>query len=55
VDQGHFWWELRAVLARGALMTSERPDSSGASDLAWFELEADRVTAWDYGSLREEP
>lgn len=55
VDQGWFWWELRAVLARGVLAASERPDGVGASDLAWFELAADRVTGWDYGTLREEP
>ena len=55
VDDGWFWWELRAVLARGSLRPSERPDDSGPSDLAWFELAADRVTAWDYGTLREGP
>jgi hypothetical protein len=55
VDQGWFWWDLRAVLARGALTPSTPPDGAASADLAWFELTADRVTAWDYGRLREEP
>jgi hypothetical protein len=55
VDDGWFWWELRAALARGTLTPSERPDASGAPDLAWFELAADRVTAWDYDRLHAEP
>jgi hypothetical protein len=55
VDDGWFWWELRAVLARGVLTPSEPPDGSGALNLAWFELAANRVTGWDYGTLREEP
>jgi hypothetical protein len=54
VDEGWFWWELRAVLARGVLTPSGRPGGSGASNVAWFELATDRVTGWDYGTLREE-
>jgi hypothetical protein len=53
VDEGWFWWELRAVLARGELMPSEPPAGAGPH-LAWFELASDRLTAWDYGCLREE-
>jgi hypothetical protein len=55
VDEGWFWWDLRAVLARGALTPSTRPAGAAAVDLAWFELAADRLTAWDYGRLHEEP
>ena len=55
VDEGWFWWDLRAVLARGALTLSTSPDGAVAADLAWFELAADRVTAWDYSRLHEEP
>jgi len=55
VDEGWFWWDLRAFLARGALVPSLHPDGAGSTDLAWFELAADRVTAWDYGRLHEEP
>lgn len=55
VDDGWFFWELRAVLARGVLKPSRPPDGSGASELVWFEVAADRVTTWDYGTLREEP
>jgi hypothetical protein len=55
VDEGWFWWDLRAVLARGALTPSAPPGGAAAADLAWFELAADRVTAWDYSRLHEEP
>jgi hypothetical protein len=55
VDEGWFWWDLRAVLARGAVTPATAPDGAGSADLAWFELAADRVTAWDYGRLHEEP
>ena len=55
VDEGWFWWDLRAVLAGGALTPSAPPGGAAAADLAWFELAADRVTAWDYSRLHEEP
>ena len=54
VDEGWFWWDLRAVLSRGALIPSTPPGGAAGADLAWFELAADRVTAWDYGRLHEE-
>jgi hypothetical protein len=55
VDEGWFWWDLRAFLARGALSPASTPEGAAATGLAWFELAADRETAWDYGRLHEEP
>jgi hypothetical protein len=55
VDDGWFWWDLEAVLARGVLAAAEGPGAGAPPGLAWFELRADRLTAWDYGALREEP
>jgi hypothetical protein len=56
VDDGWYWWDLRAVLVRGALAATEGPpDAASGADLAWFELVPRAVTAWDYGRLHEEP
>jgi hypothetical protein len=55
VDDGSFWWELRAVLARGALAPAAPPDDVGAARFQWFEVRPDRVTAWDYDRLHEDP
>ena len=48
-DAGHWFFDLRAVYARG------RPDLSTFAvqdDMVWFELIPERLTAWDYGRLR---
>lgn len=57
IDDGAFWFELRAAVWRGTV-TSEpmsgraRPDDDG---LVWFRLDPRRFVAWDYGQLREDP
>jgi hypothetical protein len=50
VDDGPYWFELRALSIRGVA----RRAAGAAGDLAWYALETKRVVAWDYGSLREE-
>lgn len=46
IDDGIYWFELRAVTLRGEL------GESGPE--GWRELRPDAVSAWDYGQLREE-
>jgi hypothetical protein len=55
VDDGWYWWDLRAVLARGVVTSVVSPADPAAPALAWFELAPDRVTAWDYNTFHEEP
>jgi hypothetical protein len=54
VDDGRYWFELRAVTLRGRLLAAADPSGGGASDLVWLELVPERSVAWDYGRLREE-
>jgi hypothetical protein len=50
-DDGWSWFALRAVTLRGTLAAcADPPDAAGG----WLELVPQRVTAWDYGALREE-
>jgi hypothetical protein len=51
-DAGFFWWELRALLVRGALAAGASQDDG--SELEWLELVPRTSTAWDYGELHEE-
>lgn len=54
LDDGTFWFELRAVNWRGRLTVPEVTRPDGFEDLAWFRFEPQRATAWDYGTLHEE-
>lgn len=53
VDDGRYWFELRAVTLRGRLVAAE-PPAQAASDLLWLELLPEHSVAWDYGTLHEE-
>jgi hypothetical protein len=52
VDDGVWWFELRAEYLRGTV-TAVDPPVHGATSLSWFRLDPTRAVAWDYGSLRE--
>jgi len=56
LDDGSFWFDLRAVNLRGSMLPADHPpdDPSAPDGLAWFVFRAERETAWYYGSLREE-
>lgn len=53
LDDGRYWFELRAVTMRGRLEVS-RPPPGGEPKLVWFEFTPERTVAWDYGTLHEE-
>jgi len=60
VDDGRFWFELRAVVWRGRLEPASAPPEGAAGEpgdggLVWLRLVPRRVAAWDYGRLREVP
>jgi hypothetical protein len=57
VDDGRYWFELRAAVWRGTVRAEhEEPAGASAGDeLVWFRFEPRRVAAWDYGQLREDP
>jgi hypothetical protein len=53
IDDGRYWFELRAVTLRGRLVAAPPPPDA-EPDRVWFELVPDRVVAWDYATLHEE-
>jgi hypothetical protein len=57
VDDGRYWFELRAAVRRGTVtpVDLDRTGASGADGLVWLRFQPLRVVAWDYGRLREEP
>lgn len=57
VDDGRWWFELRAAVWRGTVApeVDDRAGRSGGDGLVWFRLDPARVVAWDYGQLHEEP
>ncbi len=50
VDDGRWWFELRAIVRRGDLRSVGGDDRT-----AWFAFETRTSAAWDYGALHEEP
>ena len=52
VDEGIYYFELRAVYIRGQAKAAEVPPDVPAGR-TWFELIALKTVAWDYGMLRE--
>lgn len=52
VDDGGYWFELRAAVWRGAVEPDA--DRTGEADLVWLRFEPRRFAAWDYGQLHEE-
>ncbi len=55
LDDGFSWFALRAITVRGTLDPAVERVASDTPDLAWYKLMPERITAWDYGTLHEEP
>jgi hypothetical protein len=52
VDDGRFWFELRAIAWRGRLDPARATSGSG-DVLTWLPLRVEHVAAWDYARLHE--
>ena len=52
VDDGCWWFDLRAVQVRGVVADGSPPEG-GSSPLHWLEVLPSSVSAWDYGRLHE--
>ena len=52
VDEGIYYFDLRAIYIRGQVNTIETPPDMPAG-CTWFEVVPLKTVAWDYGMLRE--
>ena len=52
IDDGRWYFDLRGVWVRGALVACEAP-ATEIGGRAWFELTPEKLAAWHYGSMRE--
>jgi len=52
VDEGIYYFDLRAIYIRGQVRSTEIPINALA-DSKWFEVVPTKIVAWDYGMLRE--
>lgn len=52
VDEGVYFFDLRAIYIRGHVTPIEVPDNA-PDGFTWFELIPAKTIAWDYGSMRE--
>ena len=55
VDDGRYWFELRAITWRGHLVPGAAPATGLPTELRWFEFLAESSVSWDFGMLREAP
>ncbi|HME71925.1 MAG TPA: hypothetical protein VKM54_18945 [Myxococcota bacterium] len=53
VDDGRYWFELRAITWRGHLVPAPAPPPALAADLRWFEFLVEASVSWDYATLHE--
>ena len=52
VDEGVYFFDLRALYIRGSVQSAEAPTGASAGH-SWFELIPLKTVAWDYGTLHE--
>ncbi len=52
VDEGVYFFDLRAIYIRGRVQPAETPNGAPAGR-TWFEVIPLKTVAWDYGTLRE--
>lgn len=55
LDDGSYWFELRAVTWRGRIDPLPAGAAGDSDDLVWLAFAPIGVIAWDYGQLHEEP
>jgi hypothetical protein len=53
IDDGQYYFELRAIKIRGVTAATDRIPQGAVSDLNWMEVLAEKVVAWNYGRMRE--
>jgi hypothetical protein len=54
IDEGVYFFDLRAIYIRGHVKPIDTPDGAPTGRL-WFEVIPLKTVAWDYGTLREVP
>ena len=52
VDEGIYYFDLRAIYIRGSVQPAQ-PVFSTSADYAWFILAPSRTIAWDYGTIHQ--
>ena len=52
VDEGIFYFDLRAIYIRGHVQPIEAPPGGRVSQM-WFEVIPVKTVAWDYGTMHE--
>jgi hypothetical protein len=52
VDEGVYYFDLRAISIRGLIKPVEAPADAPTGSI-WFEVTPLKTVAWDYGTLRE--
>lgn len=55
VDDGYWFFDLRAVFVRGRAVPGDAPPRGKPSGMTWCEVPPELVVAWDYGTLRAGP
>lgn len=55
LDDGRYWFELRAHTWRGRIEAVDGAPSGATDDIVWLCFIPSGAIAWNYGALREEP
>ena len=55
LDDGSYWFELRAVTWRGRIDPAPADPADAAGELVWLAFVPTGAIAWDYGTLHQDP
>ncbi len=53
IDDGSYMLELRGLHIRGQAIPAEEIPHGASPRLNWYQVVPDKVTAWDYATVRE--
>ena len=53
IDEGIYFFDLRALYIRGQVKPAETPKGAPTDGRTWVEVVPLKTVAWDYGTLRE--
>jgi len=53
IDEGMYYFDMRGIWIRGRAVFSEECPEGGSPALNWFQLDPEKLVAWDFGAMRD--
>ena len=53
IDKGMYYFDMGGIWIRGRAVVSEERPEGGSPALNWFQLDPEKLVAWDFGAMRD--